>query len=219
MENEINKENEGNYKLAIYWNDQGPKIEVTVNQVNDWLKKLNNLDESNDSKKELANFVYQRLYTRYLKPFIFKCTIFKEEYKNGFSMMANYCLLIEALQSFKEGLKDSKRNSKKLFQDFFQQNENLSQFQSIDFYQNVRCGILHQGETTGGIKITRKGKQLWDANTKTINAVLFGEEMGKVLCKYKEELEAAPPNSKIWGKCKNKIKFIISNCKEKQDNN
>ena len=217
MENEINKENEGNYKLAIYWDDQGQKIEVTVNQVKDWLADFPN------SKKKLANFVYQRLYTRYLKPFTFgdkeSCTIFKREYKNGFSMMANYCLLIEALQSFKKGLKDSKRNSKKLFQDFFQQNENLSQFQSIDFYHNVRCGILHQGETTGGIKITRKGKQLWDANTKTIDAVLFGEEMGKILCKYKEELEAAPPNSKIWGKCKNKIKFIISNCKEKQNNN
>lgn len=67
MENDTNKGNEGNYKLAIYWDDQGQKIEVTVNQVKDWLADFPN------SKKKLANFVYQRLYTRYLKPFTFKC--------------------------------------------------------------------------------------------------------------------------------------------------
>lgn len=213
MENETNKGNEGNYKLAIYWDDQGQKIEVTVNQVKDWLADFPN------SKKKLANFVYQRLYTRYLKPFTLKCTTFKEEYKNGFSMMANYCLLIEALQSFKEGLKDSKGNSKKLFQDFFQQNKNLSLFQSIDFYPNVRCGILHQGETTGGIRITREGKHLWDANTKTIDAVLFGKEMEEALLNYKKELEEALPNDTIWLYCRIKLQAIIDNCKEKQNNN
>lgn len=213
MENEINKENEGNYKLAIYWNDQGQKIEVTVKQVKDWLADFPN------SKMELANFVYQRLYTRYLKPFTFgdkeSCTIFKREYKNGFSMMANYCLLIEALQSFKEGLKDSKNNDdcKKLFRRFFEQENNLSMFASFDFYKHVRCGILHQGETTGGIKITREGEHLWDANTKTIDAVLFGREMEEALRNYKEKLESASSNDTIWLYCRIKLQAIIDNCK------
>lgn len=202
------------YKLAIYWDDQG-KHEVTVKDVKGWLSNFPN------SKSELANFIYQRFYTRYLKPFTFgnkeSCVKFNEEYKNGFSMMANYCLLIEALQSFKEGLKDSKGNSQRLFQEFFQHNKNLSIPQSIDFYQNVRCGILHQGETTGGIKITRKGSQLWDDKTNTINAVLFGEKMEKALRNYKTELENASPNEAIWLHCKIKLQDILDNCQTEQN--
>ena len=198
------------YKLAIYWDDQG-KHEVTVKDVKGWLANFPN------SQSELANFIYQRFYTRYLKPFTFgnkkSCPTFKREYKNGFSMMANYCLLIEALQSFKEGLEESKGKSKKLFQDFFQQNKNLSIFQSTDFYQNVRCGILHQGETTEGIKITRERKQLWDNKTKTIDAVLFGEKMEEALRNYKTELENALPNDPIWLYCRIKLQAIIDNCK------
>lgn len=204
------------YKLAIYWDDQG-KHEVTVKNVKDWL------DDFPNTKNELANFIYQRFYTRYLKPFTFgnkkSCVKFNKEYKNGFSMMANYCLLIEALQSFKEGLEDSKGNSRRLFQDFFQQNKNLAEFQSMNFYQDVRCGILHQGETTGGIKITRKGDKLWDDKTKTINAISFGEKMEEALRNYRTKLENASCDDRIWECCNKKLQFIINNCAPHDLNN
>jgi hypothetical protein len=35
-----------------------------------------------ENKKELAIFVYNRLYSRYIKPFEFSCDEYKKNYKN-----------------------------------------------------------------------------------------------------------------------------------------
>ena len=41
-----------------------------------------------------------------------------------------------------------------------------------DFYKNVRCGILHNGETKNNWKIIRSGK-LFNEENKSINATEF----------------------------------------------
>lgn len=195
--------------LAIYYDDSNQKIKTSINEVEDWM--------NNDNKENLSNFIYHRLHSRYLKPFQYSSCEYKEHFKNGFSMLANYCLLIEAIQSFKKGLKDSSKITGWLFEDFFIQEKEL--FPSLensgqDFYKNVRCGILHQGETLHGWKVTRnETTSLFDTSTQTINATKFGEQMEIVLKNYKQELETSDINSLTWKYCKKKLNYIINNCK------
>ena len=192
--------------LAIYYDDFNQKIKTSINEVKDWL--------DNNNKEDLSNFIYHRLHSRYLKPFQYNSCECEDCFKNGFSMLANYCLLIEAIQSFKKGLEVSSKMTGWLFEDFFIQEKEL--FPSLensgqDFYKNVRCGILHQGETLHGWKVTREEtKLLFDNSTKTINATKFGEQMEMVLKNYKKELEESDINSLTWKYCKKKLNHVIS---------
>ena len=82
------------------------------------------------------------------------------------------------------------------------------------FYKNVRCGILHQGETLHGWKVTRsETAPLFDSSTKTINATKFGKQMKKVLENYRQKLEESDANTPIWECCKRKLNYVINNCK------
>ena len=187
-------------KIILYYNPTGKNITV---------EKYKKLVEDRN-KKEIANFIYNRIYSRYIKPFEFDDSKYKKEFKNGFSMMANACLLIETLQSFKEGLGDSNGQSGKLFTNFFNENDNFEIFKGKTFYKDVRCGILHQGETTGGWKINRKKKAplLKDKN---INANKFMIELEKSLRTYRVCLEKEEWDSEIWDNFRTKMRRIIKN--------
>jgi hypothetical protein len=69
-------------------------------------------------------------------------------------MMAVSCLMIEALECFRQGWIDTKERGKgaQAFRLFFDTAEPLKEFRGYApaFYTHVRCGILHQAETTGG---------------------------------------------------------------------
>lgn len=93
----------------------------------------------------------------------------------GFSIMALDCLLIETLAQFYLGLKTSDdarcENHHKLSNSDFYVNFlrwNSFKLRTIFdterkaklFYKTIRCGILHQGETTGGSKIVTQGKDI-----------------------------------------------------------
>ena len=166
------------------------------------------------NKVEIANFIYGRLHSRYIKPFQFSDSVFEKKYKNGFAMMANYCLLIETLVSFKQGWGDSDRKSPNAFIIFFASDDNFKELRDkgSQVYKNIRCGILHQGETTGGWRITRKGTEFYNLESNTIDAVLFSNKIEKSLKDYKEELKKEEWDSEIWDNCRVKIKKIISNC-------
>ncbi len=172
------------------------------------IKKYNELIE-NENKIELTEFVYNRLYSRYIRPFKY----IKKEYKNGFSMMASYCLLIETLQSFKNGWGDTKEKSKEAFRQFFENNDKFDSLNNRgeEFYYKIRCGILHQGETTGGWKIRRDGELV---ENKTINATKFGMKLEETLKEYREELKKSDWDSEILDNFRVKMRKIIKNCKE-----
>ncbi|MEG2341385.1 MAG: hypothetical protein RSB69_11625 [Odoribacter sp.] len=204
----MEKENKSFLDSILYYGDNE---EITVK------KLLEFLTNPSKYKEELADFVYNRLCERYIKPFEMlnqnnNSSEIKPKLRLGFSTMANMCLLIETLQSFKEGLKDSNQISENLFKKFFQENEQiLGKNNSSNFYKNIRCGILHQGETTDGWRINNKFENPIDSKEKTINAQEFLKAMEKILCKYKKDLkedEALFKNAII------KIEFIIENCKK-----
>lgn len=164
------------------------------------------------NKSAIAEIVFCRLFGRYLKLFTFKNDIYNKHYKNGFAIMANCCLCIEALQSFKNGWSKTKQNGDGVFDDFFNNTTKLKEFSKKHFYKHIRCGILHQGETTGGWRIKRKGLLL---ENKTINAVKFLDELRKELNLYAEELGNSEWKSEIWNNCRIKMRKIIKNCKLK----
>src|SRR4030095_6417468 len=90
-------------ELAKWFDNTGKSHTVTIQNYLDFV--------TNQDQVSIADFVFHRLHSRYLKPFQFSDRKFKKQFKNGFSVMANCCLLIETLQSFKNGWGDSDRKS------------------------------------------------------------------------------------------------------------
>lgn len=194
-----------NIELARYYDDKGYRVLVTIKNYLEFVDGQN--------RDEISSFVYQRLYSRYLKPFNYNSNEYKEQYKNGFSIMANCCLLIETIQSFKNGWEDSDRKSWKAFKQFLSTDKNFVELKKEGqaFYDHVRCGILHQGETTGGWLINREGNKLFDEETLTINATEFAKRLEKSLREYSMQLKAEKWDSELWDNFRTKMRKVISN--------
>jgi len=162
-------------------------------------------------KKAIVEFIKQRFRERYIDP------VKKSRSVHGFAIMALSCLMIEALQSFLEGLPNTKRYSKTTFRNFFKKCRewelDLGVFNDWveDFYEGVRCGLLHQAETTSGWRI-RRDCQLFDKRKKMINAQKFLKGLEKYLEKYCDELQQADWDSEIWQNLREKMKYVIENC-------
>src|SRR5688500_9748437 len=93
----------------------------------------------------LSTLIRSRFNERFVAP------IDSMRIKHGFTMMANACLLIESLQSFIEGRRDNRKKSRDVFVRFL--SERPKMFGKLAnkktaglFYDNIRCGILHQAE-------------------------------------------------------------------------
>ncbi len=194
-------------ELARYYDDIQNRIVIIT------ISDYNNMRENKD-RDGLSSFIYNRLISRYMRPFSYNNHDYKKRFKNGFSMMANLCLLIETLQSFKNGWEDSEGKSRDAFAQFFQDNSYFVELsnESTSFYRNVRCGILHQGETTGGWKVSREGKDLYDQETKKINSVVFSDRMEQLLLDYKTTLKNSDWDSEIWNNFRTKMERVINNC-------
>lgn len=171
------------------------------------------LNAGETSRQELARFVFERLTERYIVPM----EHVEKPFKNGFSIMANCCLLIETYQCFKFGLNDTlpKGQGVRVFKDFFDNEANFTMFKGLgdQFYFNIRCGILHQGETKKGWSISRKSSDpLFNKTELTINANHFLEKLRNTIKEYAERLEIEEWANDPWVRCKEKINFIITNC-------
>jgi hypothetical protein len=133
--------------------------------------------------------------------------------KNGFTIMAVSCLLIETLESFIQGWPDTKNKSQLAFCNFFDRNIGFALFhgEAQNFYKHVRCGILHQGETTGGWHIRRNGA-LFDKTTRTINAKKFHDEVESVLKSYCIDIQGSDWSMPIWQSFRKKMHSVCKNC-------
>lgn len=169
--------------------------------------------EAEKNRESIAEFVLERFTERYIIPLQVD-----PNRKHGFCTLAICCLMIEALESFWKGWSDTQGRSRKAFRSFFkrckEQGSQIGVFSEIadDFYEGVRCGILHQAETTRGWRIRRKGP-LYDPNTKTINATMFHNKLEKVLEAYCNELKRSEWDSEVWNNLRTKMASVIENCK------
>jgi hypothetical protein len=165
--------------------------------------------EAEQKREEISDFIQERFKERYIIPL----ESIPTGKKHGFCIMAVCCLMIEALESFRQGWVKSKGKSKAAFCYFFDDNEPFRDFcgYAQEFYNNVRCGILHQAETTGGWRIKREGT-LFDSASKIINATKFLKELAKCLENYCDELKKSHWNSDLWQKVRKKMNAICANC-------
>lgn len=172
------------------------------------------------SKK--PGFIKQRLYERYIEPI--RALNWHEdtkEKKHGFSIMAVSCLLIETLVSFWRGWETTESyreangkwhvgKSGKAFKLFFRTQPRFLSFRGTQFYKHVRCGILHQGETTGGWIIGRNGC-LFDGNLR-INATRFHNQLAFAVMDYMNDLRNPSSGSNLRRNFDKKMKAVIKNC-------
>ena len=165
-----------------------------------------------ENKATIAEGLRRRFIQRYIDP----VTPAKGQKMDGFTMLAISCLMVESLQSFYEGWKDTHGKSELAFRHFFDSHSQFYCFRDHipQFYKNVRCGILHQAETTGGWKITRKFQApLFDAATLTINATHFLNCLRQILSDFCDDLKADVWDSELWRNVRSKMDALCENCK------
>lgn len=177
---------------------------VTVGQLQSWIA-----NKSDTSKKHITELIEYRFEKRYLKHI--------KRVDSGFLIMAVSCFVIETLQSFREGVEDTSGVGKRMFQDFFSNDkEFFPGFYEIsdEFYKYIRCGILHQSETTNAWRILQNGKFL-DTTHFSINARLFIQALEGSVKKYLDELMSSDFDSVLWKNALLKLHDICKNCKRK----
>lgn len=129
-------------------------------------------------------------------------------------MMAIACLMIEAFQSLRTGLLDTRGRSKDVFVEFFEaERDSFAELaeHAERFYINIRCGILHQAETNGGWRIRRTG-HLFNLESRTINAAHFIRKLKKILRNFCSTLAKSEWDSDRWTRVRKKLDHICANC-------
>jgi hypothetical protein len=171
--------------------------------VDDYKKAVTGQDRT-----AIAEFLMRRFAERYIDPISGKSV-------HGFTKMAVACLLVESVESFRKGWENSDRRSEAAFCYFFDEQPAFAAFRGYyaQFYRNVRCGILHQAETTGSWKITRKATApLFDATSLTINADVFVDELRVSIEAFCRDLKTAAWNSRGWLAVRKKMKALCASC-------
>jgi len=165
-----------------------------------------------ESKNKIADAILLRFMERYIKPAT------DPSCKHGFTMMAISCLMIEALESLRRGWPNSNNKSEAAFCYFFNGHTHFTELRAYceQFYKHVRCGILHQAETTGGWKITRNKKEVpfFDSKFLTINAQTFLDNLSEVLKEFCAGLKKADWESKEWKNVVKKMNALCANCRQ-----
>jgi hypothetical protein len=201
---------------------------VTESTIRSLLSRLKQKDYT--TKEPIIDFIHHRLNRRYIQPLL----NVTPGYESGFLIMAASCLLIEALQSFYTGENDTKKTgSANAFKAFFEREEkNGNKFfpgfaecfpiavkvingkpkKFFTFYRHIRCGILHQAETTGGYSIVRDKTQLFDAKEQTIEADKFLKALKCYLDEYIKNLRESEISNDPWPMALKKIGHICDNC-------
>ena len=165
--------------------------------------------ERSKDKVGISKFILERFTERYITPVRSAGTN-----KHGFCTMAVSCLMVETLESFWQGEVDTKGKSKKMFAHFFARVSEFAPFQphAEAFYENVRCGILHQAETRKGWRILRSGP-LFDEVATAINATKFHNAVARALREYCKGLRTADWDSSTWEHLVTKMAAICTNSK------
>jgi len=166
----------------------------------------------NHNRNVIAEAIHRRFTERYLMPVTDPAAK-----RHGFTMMAIACLMIEALQSFRRGWPDTSQRGQgeQAFCSFFDAEDDFAPFRghAHDFYKGVRCGILHQAETSLGWRIRRELDLLaTDGGIRTINAKKFVAALEKALDKYRDALKKAEWDDESWVLLRKKMERVCANC-------
>ena len=160
----------------------------------------------------IVDAIHRRFVERYLQP-----ASDATGPGRGFAMMAIACLMVEALESFRRGWPDTRKRGQgeHAFCSFFDAHDAFAPLRghAREFYEGVRCGILHQAETTLGWRIRREGQLLTSVDgVRTVNARRFIQVLQRSLDSYRESLKAAGWEDDIWKNLRKKMERVCANC-------
>lgn len=165
----------------------------------------------NKNRVAIADLIQKRFEERYLDPILDSAS------RHGFAMLAVCCLMVEALESFRQGWKDTadRGKSEGAFCSFFQAYEEFRDLRPLahEFYRAIRCGILHQAETTQKWRIDREPGLLAEmSGVRWLSAYEFGTRLRTVLGRYRDELYNSDWTSPLWFNARKKLQAICKNC-------
>ncbi len=167
----------------------------------DWRMARSNLAIGGDRQpwaSAYEDFFRQRLKLRYLDP------IKKLEDKagwegEGFTIVSIQCALIEFLSATRRGekyrfLKNGQKlgpyeysSSSALFQDFLSTippfSSHFNAASAREFYQSVRCALLHEARTSNGWRLWVSGRQPIDP----VARIVYRQALQDAICTYLEE--------------------------------
>lgn len=168
------------------------------------------LDSSEEKWQKAIEIFKDRIKGRFLKP----VNLIQEYEYAGFAVLALDCLLIETLQQFREGVpRTPDRQSKTYFVNFLTETSfGFTKEQAEMFYEQIRCGILHQAETKGNSKIRITSsiplvQYTDDRKALIINRTLFHKQLEQEFESYIKEL-LNPNNRDLRKNFKKKMDFI-----------
>lgn len=129
-------------------------------------------------------------------------------------------------KALKVGIKGRKKTKgQAAFDDFFNRTPKLKVFKKTSFYSDIRCGILHQGETKGGWKINRlndngqvlqggsKNKKTKRLQGGSIDATKFHGAVEGALNDYAELLKAETEGFDPLERFRKKMKYVCKHCR------
>ena len=166
-------------------------------RVSEWIALNLNDDNSPDWDRAIEIFS-TRIEGRYIKPADMLVAAEAEQAaidRNfGFTVLAIDCLLIETLQAFREGLVDTRRKGERTIKNFLTQRPLFAEYfddaLAGRFYDEYRCGILHQAEIKNDSLVWSEGELvfLWKGKM-IINRNEFHSRLKTELNRYLEALQ------------------------------
>lgn len=216
--------------------ETNPKISNDILLAAKWhMSRILPLLGKKNEAKELANFIKARHDERFFRPIKILIKAKRNEQGYGFAIMAICCLLIETIQSYRDGLPTTDKRElgqlrklgkdiplqfkipdgltvegKKTFKKFFKQYGNyFPGINGTEFYKSVRCGLLHQGQTKNSFIFKKKMTTIYNPITRVINRDLFVKSMEHAFNDYVGELSKKDWNDPLWENARRKIWWLI----------
>lgn len=176
---------------------------------------LNNHNSPNWDKA--FEYFRSRITDRFIEP-ADKLVEFEQQFspsekKYGFAVLALDCLLCETIQAFYEGIGNSHGHSKRLFKAFLMNRDTFKPFFVIEadatkFYEDFRCGILHQAQTGIDTKVWAIGDLIARNGTQVIvNRELFHKNIKIEFDEYLKKLREKK-DTDLMDNFKKKMDFI-----------
>jgi hypothetical protein len=184
----------------------GSKKESTAITVRDYAGMVRVQDRA-----LIAKLIRLRFSERYLDPAL------DNPKRNGFAILAIGCLMVEALESFRNGWKKTSGagGGEVVFRGFFEAHDEFKDLRpvALEFYEHVRCGILHQAETTGNWRVLRTSPLFSESGgVRWLSASEFGKRLRAVLKRYTDDLANTDWKDPAWKKARKKLRSICRNC-------
>jgi hypothetical protein len=185
-------------------------------------------------RESLVRFLRERHQERFFQPISNLKSAPDTIQGYGFAVMALCALLIETIESYREGLPTTysrelgklrtlsrvptpykipptlQVNGRTAFHRFFRTyNKEFDGLSGVCFYKNIRNGLLHQAQTKAGWTLWKQGMRVWDAKQKRIFRDNFAAALEASFEAYLTQLQRQNWNTRLWTNAARKIWWLI----------